>query len=209
MQLNQTITKRLMLARYLFGQAEDAAKSHREVASFAAINMLQDAIEIFFLAAADHLNAKIERRTEFEQYIDKINEKLLDPLPFRQRLIEINKVRVLSKHNGVAPNTTELRGYLSEARRFFEAGCQTIFGRQFWTVSLIELLPDGEGRQCVTDAEQFYQGGRYRECLVECRKAIYIETSTTTSLTRSRTVESLCLPGHSARLQVIRKISSS
>src|SRR5258707_4892231 len=109
-----------MLARYFLGQAEDAAKSHREVAAFAAINMLQDAIEIFFLAAADHLNARIERRTEFEQYIDKINEKLAEPLPFRQRLIEINKVRVLSKHNGVPPNTTELMGYLVDARQFFE-----------------------------------------------------------------------------------------
>jgi hypothetical protein len=175
MALNPTITKRLMLARYLFGQAEDNAKSHREVASFAAINMLQDAIEIFFLAAADHLNAKIERRTEFDQYIDKINEKLPEPLPFRQRLVEINKVRVLSKHNGVAPNATELKGYLGEARQFFEEVCQTIFGKAFWTVSLIDLLPDGETWRCVTAAEEFYQKGQYRGCLVECRKAIFIE----------------------------------
>jgi hypothetical protein len=164
-----------MLARYFLGQAEDAAKSHREVAAFAAINMLQDAIEIFFLAAADHLNARIERRTEFEQYIDKINEKLAEPLPFRQRLIEINKVRVLSKHNGVPPNTTELMGYLVDARQFFEEGCQKIFGRSFWTISLIELLPDSETRLCVTEAEKFYHEGKYHKCLVECRTAIYIE----------------------------------
>jgi hypothetical protein len=44
--LNQTITKRLMLARYLLGQAENEVRSHREVAAFAAINMLQDAIDI-------------------------------------------------------------------------------------------------------------------------------------------------------------------
>jgi hypothetical protein len=164
-----------MLARYLFGQAEDAARSHREVAAFAAINQMQDAIEIFFLAGADHLNADIGRRTEFEQYIDKINEKLSEPLPFRQRLIEINKVRVLSKHNGVPPNPTELTGYLVEARRFFEEGCQLIFGRSFWIISLIELLPDGETRLCVTEAEKFYHEGQYHRCLVECRKVIYIE----------------------------------
>jgi hypothetical protein len=107
-----------MLARYLFSQAKDAVRSNREVATFAAINLLQDAIEIFFLAAAEHLNAEISRKTEFEQYIDKINEKLAEPLPFRQRLIEINKVRVLSKHNGIPPNRTELTGYVEDARLF-------------------------------------------------------------------------------------------
>src|SRR5262245_15797380 len=104
MALDQTIVKRLMLARYLFNQAKSAFRSNREVATFAAINSLQDAIEIFFLAAADHLGVEIGRRTEFEQYIDKLNERLAEPLQFRQRLIEINKVRVLAKHNGVPPN---------------------------------------------------------------------------------------------------------
>jgi hypothetical protein len=164
-----------MLTRYLFGLSEDVARSHREVAALASINMLQDAIEAFFLAAADHLSAEIGRRTEFEQYIDKINEKLPEHLPFRQRLIEMNKVRVLAKHNGVPPNTTELAGYLVEARQFFEEGCQKIFGRSFWTVSLVELLPNSEARGYVTEAEKFYHSQQYHQCLVECRKAIYVE----------------------------------
>ena len=173
MTISQTITKRLMLARYLFNEAENAARSGREVAAFAAINILQDAIEIFFLATADHLNAEIGRRTEFEQYIDKINERLPEPLPYRQRLIEINKVRVLSKHNGVPPNTTELTGYLVEARRFFEEACQRVFGKSFWTVSLIDLLPDGEKRTFIVEAERHYQAKEYQKCLAECRKVIY------------------------------------
>jgi hypothetical protein len=173
--LRQSITKRLMLARYLFSQAKDAVRSNREVATFAAINLLQDAIEIFFLAAAEHLNAEISRKTEFEQYIDKINEKLAEPLPFRQRLIEINKVRVLSKHNGIPPNRTELTGYVEDARLFFEEACQKLFSTSFWTISLIDLLPEGETRQFVTEAEKFYNEGKYYECLIECRKAIYSE----------------------------------
>ncbi|MGJ4971033.1 hypothetical protein ACQR1N_20420 [Bradyrhizobium sp. HKCCYLRH1073] len=175
MALRQSITKRLMLARYLFGQSKDAVASNREVATFAAINLLQDAIEIFFLAAADHLNAEISRRTEFEQYLDKVNEKLEEPLPFRQRLIEINKVRVLSKHNGIPPNRTELIGYVEDARQFFEEACEKLFHSSFWTISLIELLSDGEPRQFLTAAEKFYNEREYYSCLIECRKAIYVE----------------------------------
>jgi hypothetical protein len=61
------------------------------------------------LLPPEQLKVDINRRTEFEQYIDKISEKLSEPLPFRQRLIEINKVRVLSKHNGI-PCAVERRG---------------------------------------------------------------------------------------------------
>jgi hypothetical protein len=173
--LSQTITKRLMLARYLFNAAKDAVRSNREVATFAAINLLQDAIEIFFLAAAEQLKVDINRRTEFEQYIDKINEKLSEPLPFRQRLIEINKVRVLSKHNGIPPNRTELAGHMEDARLFFEDACQKLFASQFWTISLIDLLPDSGTRHFVAGAEKFFNEGKYYECLIECRKAIFYE----------------------------------
>lgn len=175
MALRQSITKRLMLARYLFSQSKDAVASNREVATFAAINLLQDAVEIFFLAAADHLNIELNRRTEFDQYLDKVSEKLSEPLPFRHRLIEINKVRVLSKHDGIPPNRTELAGYLEDARQFFEEACHRLFDRSFWTISLIELLPMGETRQFVTNAEKLFNEREYHKCLIECRKAIYVE----------------------------------
>ncbi|PDT62570.1 hypothetical protein CO678_09030 [Bradyrhizobium diazoefficiens] len=164
-----------MLARYLFSQSKDAVASNREVATFAAINLLQDAIEIFFLAAADHLNVELNRRTEFDQYLDKIGEKLAEPLPFRHRLIEINKVRVLSKHNGIPPNRTELTGYVEDARQFFEDACEKLFGNSFWTISLIDLLPMGETRQFVSAAEKYFNEREYHKCLVECRKAIFVE----------------------------------
>jgi len=45
----------------------------------------------------------------------------------------------------------------------------------FWTISLIDLLPNGETRQFVTEAEKFYNEGKYYLCLIECRKAIYTE----------------------------------
>jgi hypothetical protein len=173
--LSQTVLKRLMLARYLLGSAEAAQKSHREVGAFAAINMLQDAIEVFFLAAAEHLNADIGKRTEFDGYIDKINEKLPDPLAFRKRLSEINKVRVLSKHDGVPPNATELIGYLQTGRDFFDQACPTIFGRPFWTISLIQLLEDNESKTLASEAEQLFEQRDYLACLIACRKIIFLQ----------------------------------
>jgi len=60
-----------MLARYLFRQSKNAVASNREVATFAAINLLQDAIEIFFLAVAGH--------TKNKRFID---ENVRDPFDY-------------------------------------------------------------------------------------------------------------------------------
>src|SRR3954451_15925162 len=103
--LSTTVIKRLVLARYLFRLAEDNARSHREAAEFAAINILQDAIEIFMLGAFDRLNIATSQKTVFESYLDKINEHIETPIPYRTRLVEINKARVASKHYGIRPNS--------------------------------------------------------------------------------------------------------
>jgi len=84
------------------------------------------------------LNAVIGRNADFAQYLDRINDKLSpNELPFRQRLLEINKVRILSKHNGVPPNPTELGGYVSIAKDFLEQACLAAFELEFWAVSLL------------------------------------------------------------------------
>jgi hypothetical protein len=50
--------------------------------------------EIFLLAALDHLNVgDMNARTGFPQYVDKVSEATDDELPFRRRLLEINRIK--------------------------------------------------------------------------------------------------------------------
>ena len=84
MPLKETVIRRLKLSRYLFQLAAQNARSDLDVAGSAAVNLLQDAIEVFLLAAIDHLNIPVGPRTDFPQYLDKINEKTGDELPFRR-----------------------------------------------------------------------------------------------------------------------------
>src|SRR5262249_49770214 len=51
-----------------------------------------------------------------------------------------------------------------------------IFGRDFWSVSIIDLLNDDtEKKQLLREAEQAFGEGKYWECLIACRKAFYLE----------------------------------
>jgi hypothetical protein len=173
--LEEPVIKRLTLSRYLFQIAIQNAQSDQEVAGAACVNLLQDAIEIFLLAALDHLNVRVAARTDFPQYLDKINEATNDELPFRRRLLEINKVRVAAKHDGIPPNRKEIQGYVSDAGKFLEQACRKVLDVDFWSVSLTRLLSDNEGKELLLESEKQFDRGDYQECLTSCRKAFYLE----------------------------------
>jgi hypothetical protein len=173
--LQEPVIRRVTLSRYLFELATQNARSDQEVAGAACVNLLQDAVEIFLLAAADHVNVHLAVKTDFPQYLDKINEVIGDELPFRRRLIEINRVRVLSKHDGIPPNQKEVAGYVSDVRKFLEQACTQVLNVDFWSVSLIQLLADDEAKNLLLEAETNFRKGDYPECLIACRKAFYVE----------------------------------
>ncbi len=174
--LSESIIKRLVLARYFFRLADDNARSDREVAIFAAINLLQDSVEFFLLAAAEHLNADIKTNTSFDQYLDKIDAKTpTKPLPFRARLVQLNKMRVNAKHHGIRPDTGDVKKLILVVREFFEESALAIFDVGFWTISLAHLLDDGKVKGHVLAAERAFGDKNYRIVLIECRKAFYSE----------------------------------
>src|SRR5689334_8874421 len=132
--LTEPVIKRLTLARYLFELALQNARTSQETAAAACVHLLQDAIEVFFLATFDHLDITVTGRTDFPQYLDKLSENLEYELPFRRRLLEINRIRVHSKHEGIPPNAREVDGYVSDARKFLEQVCTKVFQVDFWTI---------------------------------------------------------------------------
>lgn len=171
-----SITKRLTLARYLYDLAYDNARSDAEVSSFAAINLLHDAVEVFFLACAEQLNAVVKPNTVFEQYVERIDEKIAPKeLPLRRSLIEINKLRINSKHHAIAPKADEVHRLVLLSREFFDEASALIFNTEFWSITLVDQLNSGESRDILRSAEDAYRRGDWIECLLACRKAFFIE----------------------------------
>lgn len=155
--LSESVTKRLVLSRYFFELALQNVRSEQEVADSACVNLLQDSIEIFFLAAFDVLNVFTTGRTDFPQYLDKLSEAVGFDLPYRRRLLEINRVRVHAKHEGIPPNRREIDGYVTDARKFLEEVCLKVLGVDFWTVSLIDLLDEGPTKKLLQKAEEAFK----------------------------------------------------
>lgn len=173
--LSPSIIKRLMLSRFLFNNAMEHVRSHNDFAPYAAANLLQDALEIFLLTAAEHVNAKIEKKTDFVTYLDKIDDKIApNNLPFRARLIVLNKLRVGAKHDGIKPDTKEIESLALVVHEFLRASTQTVFAVDYMSINLISLIDDEKAKNLLTEANAEYQRGNFAETLVACRKAFYL-----------------------------------
>jgi len=173
--MNRSVLHKLLLARRLFELARENLSSANDLSLAIGANLLQDSVEAFLLAVSEHVNAGILAKTAFDQYFDFINEKIKPKeLPFRSRLIALNKLRVNSKHFGLAPAKSEMAGMPVTVGEFFEEVTTSVLGITFATVSLIDLLRDGEEKSLLKEAEAALVNGDFEACLVNCRKAIFV-----------------------------------
>lgn len=143
---------------------------------FAAVNLLQDGVEAFLIAVADHTKAAIDQNTKFDKYFAQIDAKIAPKeLPFKTKLIRLNRIRVDSKHYGIQPNREECERLALAVREFFDEVSNSILGASFSTVSVIDLLRDGETKSVLIEAKEALEAGKFEECAISCRKALYLE----------------------------------
>ncbi len=172
--MNRSLLHKLLLARRLYELARENLSAVNDLSLGIGTNLLQDAVEAFLLAVSEHVNAGIQSSTHFDKYFDLINQKIAPKeLPFRARLIALNKLRVNSKHYGLAPAQTETEGLLVTVREFFDEVTRSILGHSFATVSLVDLVRDGDAKELLRAAEESFRAGDFESCLVNCRKAIF------------------------------------
>ncbi|WP_051327353.1 hypothetical protein [Desulfatibacillum aliphaticivorans] len=167
--------KKILLSRRLFLLASDNLQSPNDISRTVGVCLLQDAVEVFLLSVAEEVNANIKNNTTFDQYINLINDELKsEKLPFRTKLISLNKLRVNAKHYGLIPSSSETRGLLVAMEEFFNAVTSSIFNKSFASISMIDLVNEGEEKALLEAAKDQYEKGNFTQSLIDCRKAFFI-----------------------------------
>jgi len=168
-----TITQ-LMVARHLFYIAKQNIEASQALRLFAGINLLHDAVEAALWAAATYKNVGRDR-SEILQLYDDVSKSLIpQSLSFRPTVVQLNRVRVNSKHYGICPDRKETVRLLTSMTEFLRETARTVFDVNFWTVSLLDLLPESEQKQVLANAQQSFDQGDHLQTLIECRKVIYL-----------------------------------
>lgn len=170
------VLRRIILARHLYGLGTSYLKSSNDLYLFSAVNLLQDAVEAFLLAVSDQVSASVNDKTNFDKYFIQINEKIAPiELPFKNKLLRLNRIRVDSKHHGIQPARDECDRLAISVREFFDEVSSSILNVNFSTVSTIDLLKDGEVKNILLEAKDALENGKLSDCSISCRKALYLE----------------------------------
>ena len=175
LQLAVGVVRKVGLARAFLGLAQSAARSSNDFNLYVATNHMQDAVEIFLFALAEHLGVSLKEKDGFDRYFELINSKTGKELPFRQRLNALNKTRVNSKHYGVQPERKEVHEFLTVVREFFEEVCRDLFKVEFAQISLLHLVSDQKIKHALSAANGAFIAGQFADALIETRKAFYFE----------------------------------
>lgn len=170
------VIRRISLARHLYGLAVSYLKSSNDLYLFSAVNLMQDAVEAFLLAVADHVNAQLSEKSSFDKYFVEINKSISPKeLPFKTKLLRLNRIRVDSKHHGIQPAKTECDRLSLATREFFDEVSSTVLGVNFSTISTIDLLQDGEVKSTLLEAKKHLEDKDHINCSITCRKVLYLE----------------------------------
>jgi hypothetical protein len=174
--MNIETVRRISLARHLYQLGISSLRSNNDLHLFSAVNLLQDSVEAFLIAVADHVKAAIDQNTNFDKYFVEINKKISPKeIPFKSTLLRLNRIRVDSKHYGIQPARDECDRLSVAVREFFDEVSTTHLGVSFSTVSAIDLLDDGPTKKILLEAKSAFEQGDHIECVISCRKAIYLE----------------------------------
>ena len=147
--MNLETIRRISLARHLFELGNSSLRSSNDLHLFAAVNLLQDAVEAFLLAVSDQVGASIDQNTKFDKYFVLINERIAPKeLPFRTKLLRLNRIRVASKHHGIQPARDECDRVAISVREFFDEVSSSLLGAPFATVSAIDLSMMAKSKSC-------------------------------------------------------------
>lgn len=156
---------RLAFIRYLYTGGVD--QSHRPwPLSTSALLTFHDSIELFLQLASEHLNAGATKRTEFEQYFALLDAALPGAkLAGKAAMVRLNNARVGLKHYGNRPSQGDIESYRSAVTSFFEDNTPLVFGVDFGTISMVDLVQSANAQASLREAADLMEQSRYDEAL--------------------------------------------
>ncbi len=167
----------LITARALHDEAHRLIDADDRYMSSAALILLQDALELVFLAMLVESNVDEEKSLESKSFDELIGEirKIGVKVPKSGTLKALNKQRVIIKHYGQLAEPLTVRTYAEAADIAFEAVVRSVLGRNYRDILLTDILNESEAKFFLVNAQDYFEQEKFLDVLIEVRKAIFVE----------------------------------
>jgi len=169
--LSPSTVRRLAFIRFLYSQGLDQATRPQPLAATALLSF-HDAVEMFLLLVAEHLNVSLDRNTTFDGYWTQIGAQASVQLPSRAAMRRMNNSRVNFKHHGSIPSATDLDQFRGDTTTFFADATQAVFAADFSRIDMTDLVTQPGALAKIRDAETQVGRDDYVEALALLSEAL-------------------------------------
>lgn len=165
--MDQPTLRRLAFIRYLYTLAVKQSMQPEPLGA-ASILTFHDSVELFLHLAFEYLNVSTGNEPSFMGYWDQLAPKLpTSGLPQREAMRRMNKSRVELKHRGTWPSRLDVDAFRANVTRFFEDSSPMVFGIQFNSISLVNLVQYTRVRMTLEEASKLIEAGKEESAIAK------------------------------------------
>ncbi|CAG0994638.1 hypothetical protein MTYP_02477 [Methylophilaceae bacterium] len=143
----------------------------------AGLILLQDSLELIVLALLSEIGVDERKNLESKSFDELLGELKAAGIimPKLGTIKALNKQRVITKHYGQLAEPATVLNYYECASLFIEVTLRQVINKSLSEILLTDLLPECEAKTFLTHAIELKDNDRFLECLVEIRKALFVE----------------------------------
>ncbi|MGW4529154.1 hypothetical protein [Amycolatopsis sp. NPDC004378] len=157
------VVERLGYVRFLHQEGIGQARRAHPMSS-AAILSFHDAVELFYVLALDFMGVQVNPKAGFETLWPDLAKKVPN-LSGRRGMERLNKIRVNHKHHGSIPGPQQIADARIDVDAFLTANTQAVFGVDYDTVTMADVVPQQPVRSKVKAAAAAEASGDRREAM--------------------------------------------
>ncbi len=175
--MKETTLQTLITARALLEQAERHCALGDRYLATAGLIVLQDAVELVFLAVLIEKEVDEVRQIEkmsFDEMISTIAQQGIK-VPKSGTLKAMNKLRVTAKHFAQVMEPLTVQGHLNVAKFAIDVVLTDVVGKPLREIFLTELVGKTISRPFLDEAVSYLDAGNYLSSLIASRKAFFWE----------------------------------
>lgn len=181
----------LITAKALFNESKPLIASGNVHSCSAGIILLQDSLELIVLSLLGEIGVDEQKNLESKSFDELVGElkKSGVTIPKSGTIKALNKQRVITKHYGQPAEPATVRNYLDSAGIFIDSTLRQVVHKSLNEVFLTDLLPEGNTKKFLSTAIEFKEEDKYLDCLIEIRKAFYVEYENEFAINKWRDVD--------------------
>lgn len=146
--------KEVLVAKQIFTIGEQFSNRTDPVSAGVAISLFQDSVEHLLVCIAKHQELDVGNQESFPSLLKKVSGIEDHSIPYRKKILALNRARISFKHHGELPTASESGKYRTYTYEFLTAATLRYLGIDFESVSLASLIADKTIRDHAQNAEE-------------------------------------------------------